>query len=255
MIIRNLQLTINNDKASLNEPITLFLGDKNICLHIALKQVKYLFNAKSLCELEAIEQCHACEVYVKKPNEEIFLIPHTEVVDNLVHVYVDSTWTDELLELGSHEMQIILYSAEDEGIVGRITLPSFKITVMQPLLFSTTEEDVSELLTEDDVELLAENGNGIKISQLPTTTQGTGYLPIVQNGTTHKYNLDTSKYLTEHQDLSAYATETYVKNEIANAQTNINATSVDGFSFWCGTQSEYDALTTKDSSTIYMIKE
>ena len=38
MIIRNLQLTINNDKASLNEPITLFLGDKNICLHIALKQ-------------------------------------------------------------------------------------------------------------------------------------------------------------------------------------------------------------------------
>lgn len=230
MIIRKLQLTVNNDKASLNEPVTIYLGDKNICLHIALKQVKYLFNTKSVCELEAIEQCHSCEVFIEKPNSGgIILIPKTEVKENLVHIYVDATWTDELLDLGKHEMQIVLYSNEENGVVGRITLPSFTINVARPLTFTPKEEVqvASEILTEEDEEILTETENGVRISQLVTTAHGVGYIPIVQNGNTYKYNLNTNDFVTEQQDLSLYATKTYVTESIANAKLDGDNSGLD----------------------------
>lgn len=35
--------------------------------------------------------------------------------------------------------------------------------------------------------------------------------------------------------------------------TNVNAATVDGYSIWIGTQAAYDAIDTKDSSTVYYI--
>ena len=55
--------------------------------------------------------------------------------------------------------------------------------------------------------------------------------------TTHTH----SQYLTEHQDLTGYATEDYVNSRIANLQIVPI------------TQADYDALETKDPNTLYLI--
>lgn len=44
-------------------------------------------------------------------------------------------------------------------------------------------------------------------------------------------------------------------NASASGGSGGNAESVDGFSFWSGTQTEYDAITTKDANTVYLVKE
>lgn len=51
-------------------------------------------------------------------------------------------------------------------------------------------------------------------------------------------NADHSKYLTEHQDLSNYATIAYVDARV-----------------WVGTEAEYSALETTESNVLYLIKE
>lgn len=51
-------------------------------------------------------------------------------------------------------------------------------------------------------------------------------------------NEDHSKYLTEHQDLSNYATIAYVDARV-----------------WVGTEAEYSALETTESNVLYLIKE
>ena len=53
---------------------------------------------------------------------------------------------------------------------------------------------------------------------------------------------------TEDKDL---ATKKYVDDSIAT----VNADTIDNLHIWTGTQSQYDALGTKDSNTIYLIKE
>ena len=47
------------------------------------------------------------------------------------------------------------------------------------------------------------------------------------------------------------ATKKYVDDSIAT----VNADTIDNLHIWTGTQAQYDALGTKDSNTIYLIKE
>ena len=60
---------------------------------------------------------------------------------------------------------------------------------------------------------------------------------LIGDVTTHTH----SQYLTEHQDLTGYATEDYVNSRIANLQIVPI------------TQADYDALETKDPNTLYLI--
>ena len=211
MIIRNLELTVNDDRATLNEEVVIYLGDNGICLHVALKQVKYKFNTQMVCSFEAIEYCDSCEVIIQKPNEEIFIIPKTEVINNLVHVYIDSTWTDTLSELGEHKMQIILYDKNNS----RITLPSVSITVLRPLLFNTG----TDILTEDGIDLLNENrASGIRISELEETSIGNGYVPIVVGGKTRKYELDVNSFAEVEHSHEEYLVESDIENFVTQSE-------------------------------------
>ena len=223
MIIRNLELTVNDDRATLNEEVVIYLGDNGICLHVALKQVKYKFNTQMVCSFEAIEYCDSCEVIIQKPNEEIFIIPKTEVINNLVHVYIDSTWTDTLSELGEHRMQIILYDKDSS----RITLPSVAITVLRPLLFDTG----TDILTEDGIDLLNENrASGIRISELEETSIGNGYIPIVVGGKTRKYELDVNSFAEVEHSHEEYLVEADIENFVTQSELEeaIGNVDIDG---------------------------
>lgn len=102
------------------------------------------------------------------------------------------------INLGKSRMQIVLLDGES-----RKALPPFEFEV-QPVIYDGDLEQQEPLYdglsSEDNIALLSERGMlldssdpvyGIKISELPITTNIDGYIPIVQNGVTKKVDLDT----------------------------------------------------------------
>ncbi len=47
----------------------------------------------------------------------------------------------------------------------------------------------------------------------------------------------------------------HTHNYAGSSSVGGTANSVNGFSFWVGTQAQYDALSTKSNTTVYMIKD
>ena len=71
---------------------------------------------------------------------------------------------------------------------------------------------------------------------------------LTGNITSHTH----SQYLTSHQDISNLALKSEIPTTLpANGG---NANTVSGYTIWVGTQSEYDAIGSKSSTTIYFIK-
>lgn len=63
-----------------------------------------------------------------------------------------------------------------------------------------------------------------------------------------------SQYLTEHQDISHLSTKAYVDNAVSEfVTTSTLDTRMNSKSIWCGTQSEYNAIATKDGNTLYFV--
>ena len=184
MFIKNLCLIVNNDKAFLSEPITIFLGDKDIRLQIMLKQVRNQFNTKVLNDLDVLDSVEFCEVAIQKPNGELFTAT-AHVENKIVIIDIDSTWTDELAEVGVHLVQLILLSGDG----GHITLPTVEVMVAKPLEVREegSEQIISDLYTENGIALLSEDGNGLKISELPINFTAVGYVPFISLKNTGGY--------------------------------------------------------------------
>lgn len=237
MFIKNLFLIVNNDKAFLSEPITIFLGDENIRLQFMLKQVQTQFNTntKFLADLDVLDLVESCEVVIQKPNGELFNT--TATVDNkIISIDIDSTWTDELAEVGVHLVQLILLSAED----GRITIPAIEVKVAKPLEFreEASEQIESDFYSENGIAFILEDSSGgIKISELEPTETGIGWIPMALGSKNYKYALKLheyaktehthKEYLTSHQDISHLATKEEVAGEMTELRNDI-PTMIDG---------------------------
>ena len=59
---------------------------------------------------------------------------------------------------------------------------------------------------------------------------------------------EKAKDLKEQLELSGEGSNTTTNETIKNQNTGLDT------KIWIGTQSEYDAITTKDSDTLYMVK-
>lgn len=115
---------------------------------------------------------------------------------------------------------------------------------------------------------------GVDLSNYATKSE----IPTVPTNVS-AFNNDAG-YLTEHQSLSAYSTTSEVNNLInqsvsgkvdtttyntytASTQTTINSkadsSTLNNYllksKIWCGTESEYNLITNKDSETLYLIHE
>lgn len=239
MIIRPLTLTINNDKATLSEKVTVFLYDYGICLEIQLKSVKYGFNGSATIHDESIDYADSCDVYVRRPNGDAFCIPNSLIKDNKVHIYIEKTWTDdEILELGEHKFQIVLKSSDGS----QITIPPATFTVAKPIYTP------SELLTEDEMAIVNELNGGFKISELNNAVINNGYVPIVQNGGTYKIRLDLDDLVTQ-EELANIDMTNYYTNEEVDAKLNEKVSVV------TLTQAQYNALVEYSPTTLYVIVE
>lgn len=115
-------------------------------------------------------------------------------------------------------MAILKYTNKNGEVVA---VNSYKINnvIVSQYKGQSTAEVMSQKAVTDELELKA------NVTDIPTSTSQL---------------TNDSGYLTEHQPLTDYYNKTEADTKFAK--------------LWSGTQAEYDALTTKDSATLYVIK-
>lgn len=153
------------------------------------------------------------------------------------------------------------------------TVPTSNTAFTNDAGYLTEHQSLSGYATEQWVED-QHYITGVDLSNYATKAE----IPVVPTSNTAFTN--DAGYLTEHQSLSAYSTTSEVNTLInqsvsgkvdtttyntytASTQTTINSkadsSTLNNYllknKIWCGTESEYNSITTKDSETLYLIHE
>ena len=147
MIERTMTLTIKDNSATLNGKLIFYLGDCGVRINFVIQDVKYAFSQSNvLGELGGNVKVLG---YARKPNGTVFnlnkgedknidtdadnnLLADTE--NNIVVFTLTSNLTNEMDEVGTYTVQLILQSYEGEEVVGQITLPPFQFEVRDSLM-------------------------------------------------------------------------------------------------------------------------
>ena len=142
MITRDLTITVNNNTATLSEPVTLYRGDRGIVLSCKIMQYKFKFNRASLENvINRNTNIIAARVLVHRPTGEgCFEVPYAYVEDDTVQITITSEWLDEIVEVGTYRLQIQLYG--ENPYEQRVTIPAVEFTVEDVLC--DIEENLGE---------------------------------------------------------------------------------------------------------------
>lgn len=165
MIQRDLILTVNNNTASLNEPLVIYQHDRGLTLRIKVMKYKFVFNKIMEEDLVADTSIISARAIVLKPDgRRLFECPRQAVEDDYVIIHITLDWTDELLEIGKYQLQLQLYGSD--YINERVTLPPFEFTVAKPIGY--VQEEGLELIayadsTVTDISVLADESSGVEV--------------------------------------------------------------------------------------------
>lgn len=206
MLTKTIGLVIRDYKISMTSPLKFFEDDDLIlCFQISE------FGASVINDDQEPNLIFPKEAFLfVETSHGIDTVEPVTISGNEIHFRLTSKYTS-IDNVGIGRMQIVLL---DEG--SRKALPPFQFEIQPVIHNDYTVYD--GLASEDDIALLSEDGMlldssssvyGIKISELPTTTNIDGYIPIVQNGVTKRVDLDT--YL----NTKLYNMKNYIDAEIA----------------------------------------
>ena len=165
MIQRDLILTVNNNTASLNEPLIIYQHDRGLTLRIKILKYKFAFNKIMEEDMVADTSIISARAIVLKPDgRRVFECPRQAVEDDCVIIHITLDWTDELLEVGQYKLQIQLYGSD--YINERVTLPPFEFTVAKPIGY--VQEEGLDLIayagsTMTDVSVLTDEQSGVEV--------------------------------------------------------------------------------------------
>lgn len=165
MIQRDLILTVNNNTASLNEPLVIYQHDRGLTLRIKVMKYKFAFNKIMEEDLVADTSIISARAIVLKPDgRRLFECPRQAVEDDCVIIHITLDWTDELLEIGKYKLQLQLYGSD--YINERVTLPPFEFTVAKPIGY--VQEEGLELIayadsTVTDISVLSDEQSGVEV--------------------------------------------------------------------------------------------
>ena len=137
MIERTMTLTIKDNSATLNGKLIFYLGDCGVRINFVIQDVKYAFNQSNvLGELGGNVKVSG---YARKPNGSVFnlntnnnLLADTN--ENIVKFTLTNDLTDEMDDVGTYTIQLVLQSYEGEEVVGQLTLPPFQSEVRDSLM-------------------------------------------------------------------------------------------------------------------------
>lgn len=220
MLTKTIGLVIRDYKISMTSPLKFFEDDDlTLCFQIGE------FGASVINDDQETNLIFPKEAFLfVETSNGIDTVEPVTINGNEIHFRLTSKYTS-VDNVGIGRMQIVLLDGSS-----RKALPPFQFEI-QPVIYNDYKV-YDGLANEDNIALLSEDGMlldssspayGIKISELPTTTDIDGFIPIVQNGVTKKISLST--YLSgQFEDIRNYINDkvSNVDNEITNVKQQIN---------------------------------
>ena len=290
MIYKKCVMTIDKNKAALDEDIYLYRLDKNIELYFTIVNNKYRFNKGDMNNIILITNASFFQVRLYK-NAEIkytFAIQPTDGGQAILTITDDLI--DDPIEVGDYDFQISLLDEEKTSMIS-MPIVSKQLHVCEPLVSDDATMGkavlgLSKLATGEIKNAFDSDGNYVREihkdgdilsasiinkfeEALDTNTKaiksgtGTPYddTKIKTDINTIKTDLGTEELTTTAKDVKGAVNEVNSQyKDIAHEVNAIKSSSLINqnggktLKIWAGTKVEYDALLVKDENTVYLVE-
>ena len=131
MIYTNVDMTIANDKSTVNSKVVLYRGDKNVEIRLYMKGNRFV-----------VQQNMYAQLIIVRPSAPSVFSQIAKIENDTVILTVTGDMIDEFKETGEYSFQIRLY---DDNQVARVTLPPVQngIVIKNPI--AVENESIVEL--------------------------------------------------------------------------------------------------------------
>ena len=175
MIFTNRTITVKRGVSSINEPIILYRGDKEVEIRFALKEkAPFIFNKEA--DSNIIEKSEAAygQLVIKTPNDLPAIFSEvTPTSEGKIVFKITGEMIDEITEVRNYSFQIRLFN---ESMNSRVTLPEVNggIEIREPIASEDTASTVvitydataKRLIISDDFVSYDENTKTLHIEGL-----------------------------------------------------------------------------------------
>ena len=175
MIFTDRTITVKGGVSSINEPIILYRGDKEVEIRFVLKEkAPFTFNKEVDSNIIELSEAAYGQLVIKAPNglppifSEVAPTNEGKIVFNITAEMID-----EIAEVGNYTFQIRLF---DESMNSRVTLPEVNggIEIREPIASEDTASTVvitydataKRLIISDDFVSYDENTKTLNIEGL-----------------------------------------------------------------------------------------
>ena len=175
MIFTDRTITVKGGVSSINEPIILYRGDKEVEIRFVLKEkAPFIFNKEADSNIIELSEAAYGQLVIKAPNglppifSEVAPTNEGKIVFNITAEMID-----EIAEVGNYTFQIRLF---DESMNSRVTLPEVNggIEIREPIASEDTASTVvitydataKRLIISDDFVSYDENTKTLNIEGL-----------------------------------------------------------------------------------------
>ena len=143
MIFTNRTITVKRGVSSINEPIILYRGDKEVEIRFALKEkAPFIFNKEADSDIIEVSEAAYGQLVIKTPNDLPAIFSEvTPTSEGKIVFKITGEMIDEITEVGNYSFQIRLFN---ESMNSRVTLPEVNggIEIREPIASEDTASTV-----------------------------------------------------------------------------------------------------------------
>lgn len=134
LIRKYLTITIDGNKASIDEPLYIYQGDRNIDIYFTIVDSKFKFMDFDNANILVDSSAQYSTIKILKPNGEK-VITEKQPIDTTnkqVIFTINQEFADAVDEIGVCKLQIQLWSVDGSN-QGRVTIPYIEFEVLEPI--------------------------------------------------------------------------------------------------------------------------
>ena len=149
MIFTDRTVTVKRGISSINEPVVLYRGDKEVEIRFTLKEkAPFIFNKETGSNIIEVSEAAYGQLVIKTPNDLPAIFSEvTPTSEGKIVFKITGEMIDEIAEVGNYSFQIRLFN---ESMNSRVTLPEVNggIEIREPI---ASEDTASTIVMTYDV--------------------------------------------------------------------------------------------------------
>ena len=169
MIYTERTVTVKSGKSSIDEPVILYRGDRELEIRFIINETKFKYYSGD--NVITKTQASYGQLVIAKPDKSDVFSEITECKDGAVIFTITHDMIDELPEVGFYTFQIRLYG---ENKISRVTIPPIEkgIEVREPIAIEADENGTEAIVDEGTVGYALVRGAE---NSIPTFNDNGGY--------------------------------------------------------------------------------